>query len=195
MKAEQIKNFFMPSSLYPNPGKKWLWIRIHKNAGTSMFNPFLIEHCFNIVKRNPNLIVDYWVKSLSNDLLKDYFIWSFVRNPYDRFMSISAMFKSDPNFFVQLIKEGKITKPIILRHSEQQNKFTHSNGVCNCNFIGRFENLQNDFDFVCDMIEVKRFKLPKLNETNHSDYRKAMTKETMKYIEDKYKLDFEYYGY
>ena len=193
MKAEQIQRFFMPSSLYPSPENKWLWIRIHKNAGTSMFDPFLIEHCYNSVKRNPEAKVERWMSDLTNESLKDYFIWSFVRNPYDRFISIATMFKCEPNYFAVIFRNLK--KPMIKRHSQPQHRFTHDKGISNCNFLGRFENLQPDFDVVCDMIGVKRFKLPKLNATKHGHYKQILTRNTMNFIERKYKLDFEYYGY
>ena len=107
MNKDQINKFFLPSSLYPNIEKKWLWIRIHKNAGTSMYDGYLKDHCLNVVKNNPDGMVDQWIKEPE---IKDYFVWSFVRNPYDRFISIATMFSADPNYFALVFKNLK--KPI-----------------------------------------------------------------------------------
>ena len=37
-------------------------------------------------------------------------------------------------------------------------------------FIGRQKHFQNDFDQICDIDQLKRAKLPHLNETKHNHY-------------------------
>jgi hypothetical protein len=41
------------------------------------------------------------------------------------------------------------------------------------NFIGRFENLQEDFDTICDIIGFKKGRLPHSMQSGHPDYYKT----------------------
>ena len=66
-------------------------------------------------------------------------------------------------------------------------------------FIGKFERLQDDFDIICDMMSIKRMKLP--FSTTSSSGRFNTTKllrtpiSVRKRIYKLYKYDFGIYGY
>lgn len=62
-------------------------------------------------------------------------------------------------------------------------------------FIGRFENLQKDFDSVCDRIGIPRIELPQHNQTQHKHYREYYDKESIKFVENKYQKDIETFNY
>lgn len=113
MKAEFIKTYHNPSSLYFNSQKKWLWLRIHKTAGTSMFDA-LRNYCYCMAKNKPE--TENWINDLTDEEINEYFIWTFVRNPYDRFHSISAMFGYNPNDFAADFHRMR-TESIVRRHS------------------------------------------------------------------------------
>jgi hypothetical protein len=100
----------------------------------------------------------------------NYFKFTFVRNPWDRICSL---------WWNRQYYPPRKQPPAILPFNEWVNKwFLHPkkrrkghpqpsqlkriscNGKIELDFIGRFENLQNDFNIVCDKIGIKRITLP-----------------------------------
>ena len=72
----------------------------------------------------------------------------------------------------------------------------NTRGRVNLNFIGKFENLQEDFDKLCDKIGKKRVKLleaKKLNKRPH--YSSFYDDESISIIERLYEDDIKRFNY
>ena len=159
-------------------------------------------------------------EKLSENL--DYYFFMFVRNPWDRLVSVyrHSMRKrrSFPklsfgeylialrDFYVDKIDDGRLSR-FDKRHARRQTAFvpnyerryfkTKLNGDVENIFIGRFEQLNKDFRQVTDWIGLGELELP--HDTWGSggsvDYREWYDDETIEKVGELYKSDVEYFGY
>jgi len=68
-------------------------------------------------------------------------------------------------------------------------------GECMVDFIGRFERLQDDFDKICDRVDIPRSKLPHKNKTDHGHYSEYYDSESREIVERKFRKDIAEFGY
>lgn len=106
-------------------------------------------------------------KYYGEDIWNEYFKFSFVRNPWDRVISLwkSDLYTKKCSLYNFLLK---------YQPAEHENPSPYYLDILDekIDFIGRFENLQNDFDKICDMIKLKKTILPDFNQTKRKDYKK-----------------------
>jgi hypothetical protein len=150
-------------------------------------------------------------KRLSKKIWKDYFKFAFVRNPWDWVVSQCA-FERGPGHKLSFNKNKKLTVAQIHEmrklmqkkfrrgitwhdYVTQYTRLSDRQGKILVDFVGRYENLQGDFDKVCDKIGIPRKKLPHLNPSSHKHYSSYYNKTTKDLVNKLYKKDIEYFGY
>lgn len=109
-------------------------------------------------------------KYLTPGEFNSYFRFSFVRNPWDRLVSEYRYRNYAEKYsFKQFVLEGLPAKDPYsdaYRHVMPQSDFIFDkNGQPLVDFIGRFETLQSDFDFVCQRLGIVNSKLPFKNQS------------------------------
>jgi hypothetical protein len=178
--------------------QKYVWYRTAKCCTRSILH-FLLETTDVIVNEYGVEFDMSW---------KDYFKFSIVRNPWDRLVSTWSdkvqkqwiehkTSSSGINFFEKykdkdysfFIKDIIPCKEI---HIECLSNLIDLNNI---DFIGRFENIQKDFDIICDKIGIPQQQLPHRNKTNHKHYTEYYDDETREIVAQKYARDIEYFGY
>lgn len=130
---------------------------------------------------------------------KEYFKFSFVRNPWDKLVSQfhfnRGKFGMENYSFKDYIRAFHAGHVVSIRSQSYLPWLVDENGIIAVDFIGRFENLQNDFDHLCDQIGIENKKLPHKNSTKHEHYTKYYDKESRRLVAEKYAKDIEYFGY
>jgi hypothetical protein len=131
-----------------------------------------------------------------------YFKFGFVRNPWDRVVSLyerteAQQMRDQMTFteFVEWIQYSSSTCIHSSPHRYQLDWFVDPDGKVLADFIGRFERLEEDWAFVARKLGVTE-TLPhwKLNtRTRHyTEYYSARTKQI---IAAKFKVDIDQFGY
>lgn len=132
-----------------------------------------------------------------------YFKFGFVRNPWDRVVSLylrteGLQMRNEMSFdkFVSWIKYSSSTSKHPTPHVNQLDWLVDPHGQLLVDFIGRFENLENDWKTIS-----KRINLPKAlphknrNRAKNKHYTEYYTLTTKQIIQEKFKTDIEYFQY
>lgn len=190
-----------------NLNKKYIFVHIPKTAGTSMekvLGEMTSKHAD--IKEYKNML------DMTKESIDDFWKFSFVRNPYDRLMSgllnhiIKARYSplTGERFYPQeetSEHEKEVITDFIINKSSQvhtllrpQHTFVELDGVNVMDFIGRFENLNEDWNVVREKIGIGK-ELPHNHRGYKRDYDALYTPETREIIANHYKKDFEMFGY
>lgn len=137
--------------------------------------------------------------------MRSLFSFSFVRNPWDR--AVSSYSNPDPHLIAQAQGLGLDVKQMDFKefvnmmtnvahsHFLPQHQFVlDPTGNPLVDFLGRYENLEEDFRRVCEEIGVRAL-LPHANASQRSDYRRYYDSETAAQINAFYRDDIELFGY
>ena len=146
----------------------------------------------------------------------EYFKFVFVRNPWDRIVSqfeykrkyiethiVDQLKKGDRkyNFTQKLLNFRGFLDHLVMTNENKDLYLKQVDWIFDKNkknlvdFVGRFENLQEDFNIVCDKIGIPHRQLPHQNKTHHKHYTEYYDDETRSIVAEKYAKDIEYFGY
>ena len=195
-----------------NHKHKFVFVHIPKTGGTSIESLFIKDPDIRVLIANCRKDVPgkhHMVRDINSGLLKKYFVFTFVRNPWDRMVSyykfrikrsckmhnhggslkewVSFLYSDD----VLKIKANQFNLAI----KNQYEFLVSKSNEISVDFIGRFENLQEDFDIICEKIGIPKQELPHNNKTNHKHYTEYYDDETREIVAKKYAKDIEYFGY
>lgn len=141
---------------------------------------------------------------LSEQQFDEFFSFAFVRNPWSRVQSFYSYLKFDEKMsFAQFVldelqeqiqseKNGWFVKP-------QAEYILDSNNAQLVDFVGRFENLQTDFDQVMKQLGLPKAELPVTNYSLRmiSDVERSNTYDssTIDKVAQLYARDIDLFGY
>ena len=127
------------------------------------------------------------------------FVFTSVRNPYSRAVS---MFKHHSwrsvksfKYFCHKVMKNEYPSEDAKWHSGTLTEHMIDNNDLKVDFVIKLENLQKDFNIICDKIGIPQQQLPHLNKSKHKHYTEYYDEETKQIVAEKYAKDIELFGY
>lgn len=184
---------------------KCIFIHVSKTGGSSFY-----ESVFKTKRAHLDL---KYFQAHDPVRFKEYFKFAFVRDPYSRLVSsyfyttqvkdhnsvwVSRNLRAVNNFeeFVLKLSDGKF-RNLVLQHNNFRNQhlfIEDLNGNCGLDFIGRFENLKEDYAWISNKLNITNPLIHK-NVSAHGQYKQYYNKQTLAIVNKVYWKDFEVFGY
>jgi chondroitin 4-sulfotransferase 11 len=183
---------------------KFIFVHINKTGGTSIEKVFAPDADQQDVEYKHATVAFY--KQTFPDQFRTYFKFAFVRNPWDWLVSRYHWTKdhqrlfdySFDEFLRRLEKRTRLSEAALWLEDEalkpQLDRMTIGGAIAT-DFVGRFENLQSDFDLVCSRLRIEPRTLQQVNKTNHARYADYYSHENRKVVEQLYATDIATFGY
>ena len=186
-----------------------IFIHIPKNAGISVEKTIFTE----TVGHFPLYLYQFFNRKKYNSAFK----FCFTRNPYDRLVSAFHFLKQGgmnqkdaewskqhlqdiDNFseFMNKLANLKNFRNIVLQqvHFVPQHYFiVDLNGKIGCDFIGQFENFNNDFSLICRKQKIQRNPEQHNNSGRKKEYKEYYSEKDIETAQSMYKKDLELFNY
>lgn len=199
--------------------KKFLFVHIFKTAGTSITDS-LARFCYRPDSTRPSNWMAFfstnWTKihrkpikkhatateirdSLDREIFNSVFKFTFVRNPWDWQVSLYHYILENPenHGYEETMKMGSFRNFVFSREKltfTQTSCLVDESGNLLVDFVGKFENLDQDFQSICHKVGISA-SLPHINKSKRTDYQDYYDAETRDLTARLYAEDIERFGY
>ena len=182
-----------------SPIKKFIYMKPTKTAGSAILHGIFDSIVPDVIyKQSKTRSKEFneWLQNVTDNDLREYFIFTVTRNPFDRFVSNASYFNIPFNELVKNYEKLWVENDNLKHHCRPIHFYSHFNGNQFADLICRYETLQFDFNIVCDQIGIQRTKIPIVNKSKHRHYSSYYdTMDKISVIERIYAEDIKYYGY
>jgi len=138
---------------------------------------------------------------LASEQWDSYLRFAFVRNPFDRFVSICAFlnrnnpsFKANSLLWMKMALERPAFRERILV-KPQSELLLDNNMQLGVDVVGRYEDLQASLDTILDKLDLPRVKLKVRNQSEHAHYRNYYDENLRSMVGELYASDLRQFDY
>jgi len=175
-----------------NEDLNFIFVHVPKTAGQT------IHRSLPRPRRNP------WLTHANlDDVGKgDKFAFGFTRNPWDRMVSLYSFIlqRTWPDGLDGRVRELGFKESLINR---KLGDYTHPRDgqndsllwLSDCDYVGRFESLQEDFNIIMEIIGISPHTIGKMNQSRHGDYRNYYDDVSAEFVEIEHKETIDRFGY
>jgi len=194
--------------------RKCIFIHVPKTGGSSIANVFS-NLPDNVQRINPYIRLHEHIKAkeirdiIGSKMWESYYSFAFVRNPWDLMVSCYHWWlqRADIKCFRQDIYnikamenfscfiESKYGTKMINECKGNLYNWISDEGEVIVDYVGKFENLQNDFDQICLNLNMDYIHLPHVNKTKRAHYRHYYNNKTKKLIAERFYKTIEVFNY
>ncbi len=200
----------------------FLFVHVYKNAGMSIskaLSPYTVSRyqreTVRVLKQlrlpcpvswdptpfDTHVTAAELVAEMGRERFDSFFSFAIVRNPWDWLVSLhSYVLKNPQHHLHQLFRELGSFQDYIHWQCEDglplQRDFLFSDeGEQLVSFIGRYEELERDFEEICNKLGVSA-TLPRLNVSRRSRaFREFYDEQLVEMVREKYQADIDLFGY
>ncbi len=134
------------------------------------------------------------------ELFESYFKFAFVRNPWDRLVSEYEFIRRRPDHgrhpkVIKMDFDKYIVYQSKRKDAHQVNMLADKEGKVLMDFIGKFENLYEDWNLVTDKLGIENKTLSHRKKAGIKDYNSYYNSETRALVGELWKRDIEAFGY
>jgi hypothetical protein len=138
---------------------------------------------------------------LEAEVWDSYFKFAFVRNPFDRFVSCCFFLnRSDPGFEItavafmkEYLQRTRFQQRVLVQ--PQYRQLCTADGELALDYIGRYEDLQQSYDTICERIGLSRSELSKNNSSEHTKFTQYYDHDLRQQVADFYREDLRLFSY
>ena len=189
--------------------KKSIFIHIPKAAGVSVKRSIFGEN----FQAGHHFLYKYELIFSKKDF-NNYFKFTIVRNPWDRlfsaynFLSKGGLTDEDHNWFQDNLSKYKDFDDFVKKWVNRKNiyRYTHfipqyhyirsSKRKIGVDFIGKLENIESDFIYISNKLNLGEINLKYINKTEgKANYKKYYNEQTIQIVRQVYKQDIELFNY
>lgn len=136
---------------------------------------------------------------MDREIFDSFFKFSFVRNPWDWQVSLYHYILDRPKNpgYEETKKMGSFRNFVFSREKlsfTQTSCLVDESGNLLVDFVGKFENLDQDFQSICHKVDISA-SLPHINKSKRTDYQDYYDAETRDLTARLYAEDIERFGY
>jgi hypothetical protein len=208
LKADQEALTIASSQMAAYKAKGAVFVHIPKTAGISLVDALYGE---GVTHRGHRSVQHY--QKLYASTWSSLFSFTFVRNPWDRlysaycFLAQGGLNDHDKKAFDLHLSKYANFEQVVLEWLNEENIMhvlhfwpqhvflVDSNGQIGVDFVGRFENIKEDFAFIAHKLGVEE-ELPHHNQSVQKlDYRSVYTDEMVQKVAQVYATDVHLFNY
>lgn len=136
---------------------------------------------------------------VDDEIFNTFYKFAFVRNPWDWQVSLYFyMLKTKWHFQHSVVKRMSFDEYIEWRvnhdFESQSQQIADENGNILVDFVGRFENIEEDFSKICNRLSIPA-SLSHRNRSKHAPYRDYYNPRTRQLIRNAFAEDIERFNY
>ncbi len=182
--------------------KKAIFIHIHRTGGSSMISLLkqALPNQVDVIAQHGN------PTTMEGKLLHqypDYFVFSMVRNPWDRLLSwYSLVHKHDPldieaervrfEHFLKDYAHNDGSDSFLFNQVDYFDTTTHTIDDIT---IYRYERYKEEIQKIAKQLDITIEEIPRVNETKPKNYSDYYTEQSKAFVAEKCAKDIAYFGY